>query len=190
MMHTETDDHIPAQLVDALRKGLGRTFELVNAQNHAQYREHILDACIHNYVYDPRNEVDRAQWLFELLEHVDGVAFYEDDILVALDEAVDPQDRRQLLRLTAKLALHNADALDAFFQQIVDPLLAHGKQILISLLLGLAQRDGLADTEEAIGDYLHAQATNSPQPTAQAERAFFDLICQQIGAVKVIDILR
>lgn len=190
MMQTETNGRTPEILVDALHKGLGRTFELVNAQNHALYREFILDACIHSFVYDPQNEEDRAQWLFDLLRHIDGIEFYQHDILAALEQVVEPDDKRQLLRLTAKLALHHADALAALFRQVVAQLPLHGEQLLVSLLLGLAQRNGLADAERAIGDYLRARAATPSAPATKVDHTFLDLISQQIGSSEIVDILQ
>lgn len=189
MMQTDTGGHAPMQIADALRKGLGRAFELVNVENHVQYREYILDACIHNYVYDPMSEEDRALWLFKLLEHIDGTSFYKDDILAALAQAVNPNDRRQLVRLTAKLALRDTDALVALFHQVVAQFAPYGEQVLVNLLLAIAQRNQHANTQQAIDEYLRERKASLSESAVQLDSAFLARICQQEDTSEVVQIL-
>lgn len=54
---------------DSLQKGLGRAFDyIVKNKNHKEeLRFDLLNACIHNLVYDSQSEESRADWLYELI---------------------------------------------------------------------------------------------------------------------------
>lgn len=189
MSNTDSKLLTPEQVADALSKGIGRAFDLINAHNHYRYRGYILNACVRNVAYDPLNEEDRAQWLYKLLQHIDGIEFYKDDILDALKQSADPQDKRQLLRLVAKLAGSDTDAFCALFEQLADQVPLRGGRILATLLLGLAQRDGLVDVEQAIDDYLLAHAQNPHPATVRFSSEFLGLICQEMDASEVVRVV-
>lgn len=73
-----------------LHCGLGRV--IVYLQEHAAtpYQESILDACLHNTVYDPQAEGNKAQYLYEIIQLTHKESFYREAILKAMATVPPP----------------------------------------------------------------------------------------------------
>ena len=61
---------------DALRKGLGRALMHVKTYGTENVRDEILQACLHNFIYDPQCEKSRANWLIEIINLAPDKEYY------------------------------------------------------------------------------------------------------------------
>ncbi|MEW5858458.1 MAG: hypothetical protein AB1861_13925 [Cyanobacteriota bacterium] len=95
---------IPEEFRDALQKGLGRAILYVREHGMEEVRDDILQACLHNFAYDPQCEKSRANWLLEIVSLTDDEEFYHQRILEALPNSTDFWDAHQLIELAAVLA--------------------------------------------------------------------------------------
>lgn len=89
------------EFYDILQKGLGRAFNYVSTHKKEELRPDLLDACLHNLVYDSQSEKSRSDWLFKLISLTDDVEFYRQEIVNALPNTVEFWDKEQLYNLVA-----------------------------------------------------------------------------------------
>lgn len=80
-----------------LHKGMGRAVLYLLSQDLSQYREMILDCCLHHYAYDRQLEDARADYLHPLIKQSGEEDFYRTEILNALPTTEDCNDAEQLL---------------------------------------------------------------------------------------------
>lgn len=80
-----------------LHKGMGRAIQFLMGQDISQYRDIILNACIHDQAYDQQCEDTRAQYLYPLIKMSGEESFYRKEILRALPDAVEYFDAEQML---------------------------------------------------------------------------------------------
>ncbi len=88
-----------------LRIGLGRP--ILHLRDHASrpYSETILDACLHDTVYDRQCEGGRARYLFDVIAATGEPGYYRDRILAAsAPEMLDGDDGEQILGLLGLFA--------------------------------------------------------------------------------------
>ncbi len=88
-----------------LALGLGRATLRLKADGVEPYRAAILDACLHNLVYDPQIEEGRAGNLYEILRLTGAIDYFRSRILAALEVADDGYDLSQLFDLARLFAL-------------------------------------------------------------------------------------
>ncbi len=79
---------------------------MLYARNHdvSDFRDVILDACLHCYSYDVQVEGTRADYMYELVGLLPDRAFYYDAILASLAQARDDRDAVQRFRFAACIA--------------------------------------------------------------------------------------
>lgn len=94
-------NQINKSFFDSLQKGLGRAVDYIIQNDKKELRCDLLNACIHNLVYDSQSEASRADWLFELINLTDDVEFYRQHIFQALPNTNDFWDAQQLYELVA-----------------------------------------------------------------------------------------
>ena len=93
------------QFRESLHLGFGRA--LIYARDHdiREYRDVILDACLHCYSYDVQIEGTRADYMYELVALLPDKAFYHDAVLDALAASGDDNDAVQRFRFAARVAM-------------------------------------------------------------------------------------
>ena len=160
-------------LPDILQKGLGRAFDYVQPHNQLKIRTYLLNACLHNLVYDPQCETSRAEWLFQLINTTGEREFYRENIFLALPKTNNFWDLNQLYDLVyiwAKQGNLEAKGIiySTFSKQTFHESWLGGEQIIdldgIQGLLAVAEIVGsrlLQDYELWEDDNLIAQAKDS-----------------------------
>jgi len=86
----------PQELQQLLHAGMGRAILFLMNQVTSQYRDVILDECLHDYSYESPCE-DNAVYLYPLLKASGELEYYRDAILGALPESENKYDTQQLL---------------------------------------------------------------------------------------------
>ncbi len=90
-----------ARIIEA---SLGRAVRMARHHRSAVYREAILNACLHNTVFDPQVEDSKAVYLLDLIRSFGDEDWYRDRILTALAESSDDRDAEQLFDLAELFA--------------------------------------------------------------------------------------
>jgi|GEM_PF-3202849 len=85
------------ELQRMLHSGMGRAILFLINQDTAQYRDVILDACLHNYAYDKQCEGSRTDYLYPLLKVSNELDYYRESIIRAIPDEQDYDDSEQLL---------------------------------------------------------------------------------------------
>jgi hypothetical protein len=82
---------------DALQKGMGRAWQW--AQSGRLADQPLLEACLRDHRFDTQCEGPRGDWLWNILQTVDGVQRFRVPILHALYELADERSAHQLCEL-------------------------------------------------------------------------------------------
>ncbi len=93
-----------AEFADALRKGLGRAMLHVKEHGLEGVADIVLEACIHNKVYDQQLEAGRGEWLFTMFRDKPQYPEIRDAILQALETDTDAKNLYQLCQLAGAIA--------------------------------------------------------------------------------------
>ncbi len=114
--------------------GLGRA--LIYARDHdvSEYREVILDACIHCYSYDTQIEGTRADSMYELVGLLPDRASYYHSILNSLAVAGDDRDAVQRFRFAALLSMDGDEHAKKLMRECYNPGPSYGESIGINFL--------------------------------------------------------
>ena len=91
---------------DALKKGLGRASLHVSKYGLPGVEDWVLNACIHNQVYDTQCEDGRATWLFKMIRNKPEYPNLRHSILMALESETDGDDLNQLCDLAKEMAIN------------------------------------------------------------------------------------
>src|SRR5262249_3227072 len=163
------------EFVDALQKGQGRAVLQIKEHGVGHYEEELLNACLHNLVYDTQCEPARDDWLLSMIDLAANEGWYRDHIVAALNRATEARDISQLMHLAVHFARRGcADAREAIYarfdksaridQQQFDSSLG-GKQIVeldgVAGLLHVAEITGgwlLEHPDDWASDYLIREA--------------------------------
>jgi hypothetical protein len=78
-----------AQLLSALQKGHGRALMHVRAVGLAEVESCVIDACLHDRVYDSEVEGDRTDWLMEIIAASGAESRIAQILIPQLDEPTD-----------------------------------------------------------------------------------------------------
>ena len=109
----------PEELNQMLHTGMGRAIMFLMNQDASQYRDVILDACLHNYAYDRQVDTTRYDYLYPLLKASRELDFYRNAILNAIPVETDSYDVGQLLDFAALFARdRNEPARTAIYNKI------------------------------------------------------------------------
>lgn len=79
-----------------LHAGMGRAVLYLLQQDLREYRDMILDACLHNQVLDMQVDGTQAVYLYTLIKYSSEVDFYREKIIDALVEVTEIKDAVQL----------------------------------------------------------------------------------------------
>ncbi len=89
----------------AVHLGLGRAIRFAQEHDVRQFREIILDACLHCYAVDVQSEGTRAPFMLELVESTRERDFYCDAVLKGLAGAGDDSSGLQRFNFATYLAM-------------------------------------------------------------------------------------
>lgn len=152
----------PEQFARALRAGLGRA--VLHAQHYdcAGLQGLIVDACIHNYSYDPQCEGDRAAWMMQIVDATNTPDVVCDAVIKALTAKGDAGsywDSQQTCSLAAAFAKRGSHAArEALYRALRQSPkgagLIGGQQII-----ELAGKDGLLFVATRMAAWLPDDAT-------------------------------
>ena len=106
------------QQQDALRKGLGRG--LMWARSRVLRDDVILRACIEDQRHDSHCEDSRGDWLWDIIQQVNGQDRLSDAILQSLRQLNDESSADQLCRLARYFAERGDDRFRKRLYQIVE----------------------------------------------------------------------
>jgi hypothetical protein len=84
------------QFTHALFQGIGRPHLWLQAHDASPYTDVLLQACLHNPVYDRQCEGSRASYLHELIQLTPAPLWFRQQILDALANPTEAMDRDQL----------------------------------------------------------------------------------------------
>ena len=88
---------------EALHNGLGRAILYARDNDVQQFRDMILDACLHCHAVDPQCEGTRAPYMLELASLLPDRQFYCDQVLKALPGSGDDWDAVQRFEFAAQM---------------------------------------------------------------------------------------
>jgi hypothetical protein len=92
------------QFARALYQGLGRAILYARSHGAAPFTDLIVEACLHNPIYDRLTGVDRAPYLAELIAATGDEQFFRARILAALAEPDEEMDEELLFDLALQFA--------------------------------------------------------------------------------------
>jgi hypothetical protein len=96
--------------------GLGRAVLHLRHRDGSLYRDVILDACVHNWAYDPQVEGSRAEYMIDVMRESGEAAFFADAVLASLSNPEHSWDTPQRFELARRLAQSgDADARKAMY---------------------------------------------------------------------------
>ncbi len=133
---TKLNPENPIELQQMLHAGMGRAILFLMNQDTAQYRDVILDACLHNYAYDKQCEDERADYLYPLIKASGEIEYYRENILSALPLETDYYDAEQLLDFAVLFA---RDGCEQARSAIYDKLHRRNTDALPRDLSGVSQ---------------------------------------------------
>jgi hypothetical protein len=94
-----------SQFREAVWSGLGRAILYARENDIGEFRDVILDACLHCYSVDPQSEGTRALYMLELVNLTADREFYCAEVLSALPNCGDDWDAVQRFRFASYLAM-------------------------------------------------------------------------------------
>jgi len=118
---------------DWLRKGLGRPAIFLQKHPAKPYRELLLSACVHNWMYDTQWEEERAPYLWRLIELAGDLPFYREGILAGLSGNDEEVDLEQMFGIAVRFANRGDDAMRKALYSVFE------RQRYIGTGLGCAQ---------------------------------------------------
>lgn len=93
------------QFANAISKGLGRAMMHVKRYGLEDIADTLLDACIHNKIYDAQCEARRTDWLYAMFNNSPQYNDFRDAILSALKKESGWREISQLCDLAKEMAL-------------------------------------------------------------------------------------
>jgi hypothetical protein len=122
-----------------LRSGLGRPIQYAKHHVLHEFRNTILDACMHCYAYAPQCEGTRADYMLELVDLMPDKEFFHSEVLKTLSGGGDDWDTAQRFRFAACLAFNgNELAKRAMYESY-----APGPKMGDGIGINFAQMDGI-----------------------------------------------
>ena len=109
------------QFAHWLRIGLGRPIVHLRDHDSRPYRATLLDACLHDTVYDRQCEGSRAPYLFDVIAVTGEPNYYREHLLAArAPEALNGDDGEQILGLLGQFAARGDSDARARLYRIFD----------------------------------------------------------------------
>ncbi|MEO8027728.1 MAG: hypothetical protein ABI823_14695 [Bryobacteraceae bacterium] len=118
-----------------------------------EFRDVILDACLHCYSYDVQFEGTRGSYMYELVERLPDKEFYFDQVLQSLRNDGDDWDVAQRFHFAACMASDNREGAKRAMYDAFDPGPKQGWHIAIEFL-DLDGLKGLIFAAEKLGHLL------------------------------------
>jgi hypothetical protein len=136
-----------------LQLGLGRAILWARANDAHEFRDVIVDACLHCYAYDGQIEGTRAEYMLDLIAFLPDQDFYCGEVLKSLPRSGDDWDAAQRFHFAACLAFDRNDMAKRAMYESFDPGPRMGEQIGIDFLQ-MDGINGLLFVSEKIGGLL------------------------------------
>lgn len=95
---------------DAVHKGLGRAILYAHSNDVSEFRDIILDACLHNLAIDPQCEGTHGGYALNLIEKLPDRDFYCAEVLKALPDDQESWHARHRYYLAMNFALLGSEA--------------------------------------------------------------------------------
>jgi len=140
----------PCEFARAIRNGLGSAFLHITTYGDKGVDDCVRDACVNNLIYDSQLENGRANWLTNMIVRSGQLAFYANEIKIALKRIPeDVGDFDQLVWLAVNLYelgfSECGEALLTLFHQECTP-----ENYSIALLCALVNIAGLSGLNKAV----------------------------------------
>ena len=148
------------QFREILHLGLGRAILYAHDHDMRQYRDVILDACLHCYSYDVQMEGTRADYMYELVGRLPDKAFYCDAVLNALAGSGDDNDAVQRFRFALRLSRDGHERAKRMMRESYNPGPSRGELIGVNFL-DMDGIQGLLFVAEKMGAVLLAKPGES-----------------------------
>jgi len=148
------------QFRESLHLGLGRGILYVRDHDVSEYRDVILDACLHCYSYDVQVEGTRADYMYELVRLLPDKAFYHDAVLSALAGSGDDNDAVQRFRFALRLSMDGHEYAKRMMHESYNPGPSRGESIGMNFL-DMDGIQGLLFIAERMGAVLLAKPGES-----------------------------
>ena len=141
------------QFRNALHLGLGQAIIYARDHDVDEFRDVILDACLHCYSCDPQCEGTRSAYMLEVVNLLSEKNFYYDAVLKSLPEDGDTWNTVQRFHFAACLALEGNEAAIRLMYESYKPGPSMGELIGIDFL-HLGGINGLLFVAEGMGALL------------------------------------
>jgi hypothetical protein len=127
------------QFREAVWSGLGRAILYARNNDVGEFKDVILDACLHCYSVDPQTEGTRAPYMLELVNLTPDREFYRAEVLSALPNCGDDWGAVQRFRLASYLAMDGDDGARRVMYEHFSPGPCHVEETGIDFV----QMDGM-----------------------------------------------
>lgn len=174
---------VEAEFRRLLRLGLGRAILYAQTHDMREFRNVVLDACLHCYSYDVQCEGTRASYMYDLVGYLPNKDFYYGKVLESLKGSGDDYDAAQRFHFAACMAHDGSEQAKRAMYEAYNPGPGRGEDIGIDFLqmdgiegfLFVADKMGallMAKPEEVDSDYLLSMSLEicGEQPTWDALR--------------------
>jgi hypothetical protein len=141
------------QFQELLWMGMGRAITYARENNVQQFRDVILDACLHCRAVDPISEGTRADYMFGLVNLLPNRQFYCDEVLNALPGSGDDRDAEQRFRFAACMAFKRDERAKQIMYESFEPGPRWGEGIGINFVQ-MDGRKGLVFAAAKIGELM------------------------------------
>ena len=123
------------QFSRVLHQGRGRAILYARDHDVSEFRDVILDACLHCRALDPQGEGTRAVYTLGLLDTLPDRQFYCGEVLKALPACEDDWDALELFHFAACLACDGDERAKRAMYESFKPGPRHGESIAIENIL-------------------------------------------------------
>ena len=166
-----------------MRAGFGRPILYAKDYDVHDFREAILDACLHCYAYDPQSEGTRADYMLELVDLIPEKEFFYSEVLKALPGSGDDWDAAQRFRFAACLAFDGNELAKRAMYESYEPGPKMGEEIGIKFVQ-MDGIEGLLFVAEKIGELLVVK------PDGVDVGWLLSYSCEEFGEQETWDALR
>jgi hypothetical protein len=143
------------QFIHALELGLGRAILYARDHDVSEFKDVILDACLHCWAYDPQLDGTRAGYMLDLLDFVPDKASYCEQVLKSLAGG-DDYDTVQRFHFARCLALDSDERARRAMYEGYKPGPRMAEHIGVEFI-DLDGIDGFLFAAEKIGELMMAQ---------------------------------
>jgi hypothetical protein len=137
----------------AVWAGLGRAILYAQANDVREFRDIILDACLHCYSIDVQSEGTRAPYMLELVNLTSDPEFYCGEVLKALPGGGDDWDAVQRFRFACYMAMDGDDRARQAVYENFNPGPRNAEEMGIDLV-DLDGLDGFLFAAAKLGELL------------------------------------